>query len=90
MTIVGLSFASVLALQSAAYAQNEVRSDIPRATSSGSGHSQNNEVSQGGRGTSGSIVINANSCAPDRADPVWGRNSVLLGYSCSVVSANGG
>jgi hypothetical protein len=64
------------------------RLDIPSATSSG--HNQHNDVSQWGHGTSGRIVINANSCAPDRADPVWDRNSVLLGYSCNAASANGG
>ena len=28
------------------------------------------------------IVHNANDCPPDRADPVWGANAALLGYTC--------
>jgi hypothetical protein len=36
------------------------------------------------------VVPNANSCAPDQAEPVWGENGVLLGYSCVPPSANGG
>jgi hypothetical protein len=87
MTITGLTFVAILALNSTAYAQNRPRSDIPHATSSG--HNHHNDVSQGRRETSGRIAIDANSCAPDRADPVWDRNAVLPGYSCSVVSANG-
>jgi hypothetical protein len=31
----------------------------------------------------GAPVPNANQCAPGYARPVWGPNSVLLGYSCS-------
>jgi hypothetical protein len=30
-----------------------------------------------------------NSCAPDRAEPVWGGNGALLGYSCLPPSGNG-
>jgi hypothetical protein len=28
-------------------------------------------------------VPDANQCAPGYAQPVWGQNSALLGYSCS-------
>jgi hypothetical protein len=35
------------------------------------------------------IVRNANNCAPDRAEPVWGANSALAGYTCVTPSANG-
>jgi hypothetical protein len=28
------------------------------------------------------LMHNANECPPDRAQPVWGTGSVLLGYSC--------
>jgi hypothetical protein len=31
----------------------------------------------------GAPVSNANQCAPGYAQPVWGQNSALLGYSCS-------
>jgi hypothetical protein len=31
---------------------------------------------------SGHIVQNANECAPDQAEAVWGDRSNLLGYSC--------
>lgn len=30
-----------------------------------------------------------NSCAPDRAEPVWGPGNALMGYSCVPESANG-
>jgi len=35
------------------------------------------------------IIRNANDCAPDKAEPVWGADSSLLGYSCVAPSANG-
>jgi hypothetical protein len=31
----------------------------------------------------GATVPDANQCAPGYAQPVWGPNSALLGYSCS-------
>jgi hypothetical protein len=34
------------------------------------------------------IIRNANDCAPDRAEAVWGAGSALLGYSCVTPSAN--
>jgi hypothetical protein len=34
-------------------------------------------------GNSRAAVPNANQCAPGFAQPVWGPNSALLGYSCS-------
>jgi hypothetical protein len=34
------------------------------------------------------IIHNANDCAPDRAEAVWGAGSALLGYSCVTPSAN--
>jgi hypothetical protein len=33
--------------------------------------------------TKGGRVSDANQCAPGYAQPVWGPNSALLGYSCS-------
>jgi hypothetical protein len=30
-----------------------------------------------------------NSCAPDRAEPVWGEGNSFLGYSCVPESTNG-
>ncbi len=30
----------------------------------------------------GHIVRNANECAPDQAEAVWGAHANLLGYSC--------
>jgi hypothetical protein len=35
------------------------------------------------------IVHSANDCAPNRAAPVWGANSALLGYSCVTPSPSG-
>jgi len=34
------------------------------------------------------IIHNANDCAPDRAEAVWGAGSALLGYSCVTPTAN--
>jgi hypothetical protein len=86
VAVVTLPFVAILTLHFAAYAHDGPRSDISIAIAAG--HNQYNDVSHWGRGTSGRIVINANSCAPDRADPVWARNSALLGYSCNAPSAN--
>jgi hypothetical protein len=36
----------------------------------------------------GRVIHKANDCAPDRAEPVWGAGSALLGYSCETPSAN--
>jgi hypothetical protein len=33
--------------------------------------------------TTGAPVPDANQCAPGYAQPVWGANSALVGYSCS-------
>ena len=33
--------------------------------------------------TQGARVPDANQCAPGYAQPVWGANSALVGYSCS-------
>jgi hypothetical protein len=33
--------------------------------------------------TQGGLVRDANQCAPTYAQPVWGPNSTLEGYSCS-------
>jgi hypothetical protein len=30
----------------------------------------------------GRALGNANDCAPDRPEPVWGAGNALLGYSC--------
>jgi hypothetical protein len=37
---------------------------------------------------SGRIVQNANNCAGEHAEPIWGAGNRLVGYSCSD-SANG-
>ncbi len=36
----------------------------------------------------GRVIHNANDCAPDRAEPVWGAGSALVGYACVTPSAN--
>jgi hypothetical protein len=36
------------------------------------------------------LFQSGNECGPDRAAPVWGAQSGLLGYSCVSPSANGG
>ena len=30
------------------------------------------------------------NCAPERAEPIWGHDSNLIGYECVPESANGG
>jgi hypothetical protein len=34
------------------------------------------------------VIQNANNCAPDRAEAVWGAGSALAGYRCVTPSAN--
>jgi hypothetical protein len=34
------------------------------------------------------VTRNANDCAPDRAEAVWGAGSALVGYSCVTPNAN--
>ncbi|GEM_PF-4664542 len=41
------------------------------------------------RETRGRATHNANDCAPDTPEPVWGADSSLVGYSCVPPSANG-
>lgn len=36
----------------------------------------------------GRVTHNANDCAPDRAEPVWGAGSTPAGYACVTPSAN--
>jgi hypothetical protein len=36
------------------------------------------------------LYQSGNQCGPDRAVPVWGGQTGLLGYSCVSDSANGG
>ena len=36
------------------------------------------------------LHVHGNSCAPDRAEPVWGEGNAFMGYSCVPESANGG
>jgi hypothetical protein len=35
------------------------------------------------------IVSSPNECLPDKAAPVWGGRSGLLGYACVRANANG-
>jgi hypothetical protein len=37
----------------------------------------------------GRVIHNANDCAPDRAEPVWGGGLAPVGYACVTPSANG-
>lgn len=36
----------------------------------------------------GRVIHNANDCAPDRAEAVWGPGQALVGYACVTPSAN--
>lgn len=69
-----LTLAALLCVSSAALAQ-----DAPRAVSPGAGY----PVVASAGAPSGRIVRNANDCAPDRPQPVWGAGQTLVGYVCS-------
>ncbi len=59
------------------------------ATSSAACAGQSFDASESAANMTRHIVRNANDCPPDRAEPVWGANSALEGYSCVTPSANG-
>jgi hypothetical protein len=42
-----------------------------------------------GPATPGGIVSSPNECLPDKAAPIWGGRSGLLGYTCVRANANG-
>jgi hypothetical protein len=83
-----LAISVVLAIHSTAYAQiGTSRAAADRAFTS---HDMYALIRSRGPQASDRISRNANECAPDAANPVWGGNASLLGYSCNAASANGG
>ena len=73
-----LTLLALLCLSSAAYAQSDAR----LAAAASSDNRQYSAIASIEQATSDRNIGNANDCAPDRARPVWGANSALLGYSC--------
>jgi hypothetical protein len=84
-----LTIIVVLAIHSTAYAQigTDRTAAADRAFTSRDMYSLTHDMRSQ---TSDRIVRNANECAPNAANPVWGGNASLLGYSCTTASANGG
>jgi hypothetical protein len=89
MQTLRLAIIVVLAIHSTAYAQigTDRTAAADRAFTSRDMYSLPHDMRSQ---TSSRIVRNANECAPDTANPVWGENASLLGYSCTAASANGG
>lgn len=79
-----LTIAALLCLSSAACAETAPR--VAAGASSTGG--QTSSTALVAPTAFNHIVRNANDCAPDHPDAVWGANSTLLGYACSD-SANG-
>jgi hypothetical protein len=52
-------------------------------------HGQFSVIGSRGRATFDGLVRAPAECMPDRAEPVWGATSALLGYTC-VRNENGG
>jgi hypothetical protein len=75
----------ILLVSSAGYAQDGA------SVSNGSSvyGRENSAGSPTAPGARVSTLHNANDCAPNRAAPVWGANSALLGYSCVTPSPSG-
>ena len=88
MTRFALAFLAIAALQPIAYAEDTsdgARVGVnPRSPKIKMARTPNEPRS------SIAVVQSANACAPDQAEPAWGENGVLLGYSCLPPTANGG
>ena len=67
---------SSLCMSSAALAQNDVRAPSPS-------DEQHPVVASAGSQPFAWIVRNANDCAPDRAQAVWGASATPIGYACA-------
>ncbi len=80
-----LTIVALLWLSSAAYGGSG--NCLAAATSPGGG--QRPAIDSTDPRPSGHIVQNANECAPDQAEAVWGAHTNLLGYSC-YNNPNGG
>jgi hypothetical protein len=89
MQTLQLAIIVVLAIHSTAYAQTgtDRTTAAGRAFTSRDMYSLTHDMRSQ---TSDRIVRNANECAPNAANSVWGGDASLLGYSCTTASANGG
>jgi hypothetical protein len=67
---------AIFCLSASAFAQSAPST----ANATSQWRAQLNVFDRSGRGAP---VADANQCAPGYAQPVWGANSTLLGYSCS-------
>jgi len=87
MTKLALAFLAIAAFQPIAYTED--KSDGSRGRPAPQGNKL--EVSRAGDEprSSNAAIQNPNSCAPDRAEPEWGGNGALLGYSCVPPTGNG-
>ena len=87
---VALAFATLLA-SSAVFAQVGPgvadRASMRTRGASGGLHAHNALRPLGPNGAT-PVLRTANQCPPDNAEPVWGANSELLGYSCVTAGAN--
>lgn len=72
---------TIVALFGLSFAASAVSGSCLAATALWS-DGQNSSVGSTVPGAPGHIVRNANECAPDQADAVWGGHGNLLGYSC--------
>jgi hypothetical protein len=79
-----LALIALLCASSVACAQSDPRAYGARPQRDG----QYPAVSSPGLPPLGRIVRNANDCAPDRAEAVWGAGNAATGYACDD-SANG-
>jgi len=80
--IVLLCLSSTAFAQSAPYHRHHRRAPPPAPVSD-----QYSAMMPSAPSASG-ITHNANDCAPDRAEAVWGAGSALVGYSCVTPNAN--
>ena len=76
-----LTIATLLTVSSATYAQSETSRLALDLIGSGLDRRLSARLAE--PGALDRIVRNANECAPDRAEPVWGAEAALLGYACT-------
>ena len=86
MRTLQLAIVAAVAIHSAAYAQMETR---PTAADRAFTSLMRSPTPGMGPKTGNRIVRNANECAPDVAEAVWGGNNDLLGYSCHTAPDGG-
>ncbi len=78
-----LTVLTLIYLSSAVCAEGETR--LAGASQAGGQYSA---IMSTARGASDRVIQNANNCAPDVAEAVWGADSTLVGYRCVTPGAN--